>query len=161
MSKTTFSKKFNFWGPFLIFGGKTATWKTSAWSTVNYLVYTCICKDQSDVLWKKKLKLKHLLFSYVERVCWKDLCYYLSFDYLLMFLTSLLCKLFLILVVIKNGWHVLSFMDCCRVVIFPKHFQQILVSCTVWVILQLQGFCMVPTDIEQVKVNKGNYYKAG
>ena len=55
------------------------------------------------MLWEKKLKLKHLLFSYVERVCWKDLCYYLSFDYLLMFLTSLLCKLFLILVVIKNG----------------------------------------------------------
>ena len=52
---------------------------------------------------KKKLKLKHLLFSYIERVCWKDLCYYLSFDYLLMFLTSLLCKLFLILIVIKNG----------------------------------------------------------
>ena len=55
------------------------------------------------MLWKKKLKLKHPLFSYVEHVSWKDLCYYLSFDYLLMFLTSLLCKLFLILVVIKNS----------------------------------------------------------
>ena len=81
MSKTTFSKKFNFWGPFLIFGGKTATWKTSAWSTVNYLVYTCICKDQSDVLWKKKIEIKTPTVQ-LRRTCLLEGSLLLSFFWL-------------------------------------------------------------------------------
>ena len=69
-----------------------------------------------------------------------------------MLIPCLLCKFLLLVVMIENGWHVLCFVQCCRIMVFPKRVQQISVSCTVWIIFQLHSFCMVPAEKKKTKI---------
>ena len=92
-----------------------------------------------------------LLFSFIECSSFSNSSYNWLAQCLLVLFFSLLCQLFLLFVVIEDGWHVLSWVACCGVMVVPKHLEHF----TIWrycgIILYVNCLSMVPSVTAQQK----------
>ena len=100
-----------------------------------------------------------LLFSFIECSSFSNSSYNWLAQCLLVLFFSLLCQLFLLFVVIEDGWHVLSWVACCGVMVVPKHLEHF----TIWrycgIILYVNCLSMVPSVTAQQKLQYWYSYR--
>ena len=88
----------------------------------------------------------NLLFCIIECLSLCHLCLDLLAAMFLLLISALLSQLFLLLVVVEYGRHVLTRLTGSWVVVNPKHLEHLCVIRLLWVVANLNRFCVITAE---------------